>query len=414
MKKRTMWAVAAAAMVLIVAAGLFLTGRQLGWFSSGDAAAVSSVSGTAEVERDGLVSPLEAGMALRDGDTLRLREDSALTLSVGEGGMTLREETELSVERAETPGFRAALAAGEVFADVPAGGAAYVLWEEKETAAEDAVVSLRVEEDGLTLFVYRGGARFDGENVEAGQMLRSRDVEATVSDFAPEDLSDFLIETALSYGEGTSLCFTAEELQKALSDREAARLQEIEENLKAEEEEKPAEPEEPEEEPKEEPEEEPETPAEPEAPEEPETPAEPEAPPAKTCTISIRCDTILNNLGSLTPGKEAYVPSSGAILGGLTVEFTDGETAFDVLQRACSAAGISLEYAWTPAYNSYYVEGIHNLYEFDCGPESGWVYLVNGAAPSYGCSGYQVSDGDQISFLYSCVGYGADVGAAAF
>lgn len=76
--------------------------------------------------------------------------------------------------------------------------------------------------------------------------------------------------------------------------------------------------------------------------------------------------------------------------------------------------GISLEYAWTPAYNSYYVEGINNLYEFDCGPESGWVYLVNGAAPGYGCSSYQVSDGDQISFLYSCVGYGADVGAAAF
>lgn len=44
MKKRANWIVAAAA-VLIVAAGLFLTGRQLGWFRSGSAAAVASVSG---------------------------------------------------------------------------------------------------------------------------------------------------------------------------------------------------------------------------------------------------------------------------------------------------------------------------------------------------------------------------------
>lgn len=120
MKKRANWIVAAAA-VLIVAAGLFLTGRQLGWFRSGSAAAVASVSGTAEVERDGLVSPLEAGMALLDGDTLRVRKDGALSLSVGGGGMTLREETVLAVEQAESPGFRASLTAGEVFLDAPAG-----------------------------------------------------------------------------------------------------------------------------------------------------------------------------------------------------------------------------------------------------------------------------------------------------
>ncbi len=39
-------------------------------------------------------------------------------------------------------------------------------------------------------------------------------------------------------------------------------------------------------------------------------------------------------------------------------------------------------------YNSYYVEGIGNLYEFDCGKESGWMYKVNGRFPNYGCSSY--------------------------
>ncbi len=44
-------------------------------------------------------------------------------------------------------------------------------------------------------------------------------------------------------------------------------------------------------------------------------------------------------------------------------------------------------------YNSYYVEGIGNLYEFDCGSESGWMCKVNGWFPNYGCSSYTLSDG---------------------
>ena len=69
--------------------------------------------------------------------------------------------------------------------------------------------------------------------------------------------------------------------------------------------------------------------------------------PKSTCTISIRCDTILNNMDSLDPAKSAYVPSSGVILSATTVEFSDGETAYDILQRACSSAGIQLEASYT-------------------------------------------------------------------
>jgi len=61
-------------------------------------------------------------------------------------------------------------------------------------------------------------------------------------------------------------------------------------------------------------------------------------------------------------------------------------------------------------YNSYYIEGIGNLYEFDCGPESGWMYKVNGWFPNFGCSSYPLSDGDNIVWCYTCNGLGADVG----
>jgi len=133
-----------------------------------------------------------------------------------------------------------------------------------------------------------------------------------------------------------------------------------------------------------------------------------------TCTIQIRCDTILSNMDRLTPGKNAYVPSNGVILATSSVQFVDGETVFEVLQRACSYAGIQLEYSWTPMYGSYYIEGINNLYEFDCGAESGWMYKVNGWFPNYGCSSYTLKDGDVIVWCYTVSGLGADVGGSVY
>ena len=63
----------------------------------------------------------------------------------------------------------------------------------------------------------------------------------------------------------------------------------------------------------------------------------------------------------------------------------------------------------TPIYNSAYIEGIHNLYEFDVGEGSGWMYSVNGWYPNYGCSRYALQDGDVVEWRYTCdLGY--DVG----
>lgn len=129
------------------------------------------------------------------------------------------------------------------------------------------------------------------------------------------------------------------------------------------------------------------------------------------CTITIRCDTVLDNQNLLEEAKVPYVPVDGVILPEITVEFTPGENVFDVLQRVCEAADIPLEYSWTPLYDSYYLEGICHLYEFDCGPESGWMYQVSGKFPNYGCSSYEVQPGDRIEWLYSCIGLGADLGA---
>lgn len=134
--------------------------------------------------------------------------------------------------------------------------------------------------------------------------------------------------------------------------------------------------------------------------------------PAKggSCTITIRCDTILSHWEELDPGKAEFVPEDGVILQEVTVRFSPGETVFDVLKRVCDADGIPLKYSYSPSFGSYYVEELHHLCEFDCGSESGWVYLVNGVSPDCSCSAYVLSDGDKIAWCYSCEGYGADVG----
>ena len=128
-----------------------------------------------------------------------------------------------------------------------------------------------------------------------------------------------------------------------------------------------------------------------------------------TCTFSISCRTILNNMGLCDESKQGIVPSDGVILASTRVAFSEGESVFDVLQRVCRDNSIHMEYSWTAIYNSAYVEGIANLYEFDVGSGSGWMYKVNGWFPNYGCSRYQLKDGDVVCWEYTC-DLGADVG----
>ena len=128
------------------------------------------------------------------------------------------------------------------------------------------------------------------------------------------------------------------------------------------------------------------------------------------CTVTIECTTVLAHMDDLSPGKAEIVPADGVLLPETVVAFSEGDTVFDVLQQVCRAQGIHMESTWTPAYNSAYIEGIGNLYEFDCGELSGWMYSVNGVWPDYGCSGYTLHDGDTVVWSYTC-DLGRDVGA---
>lgn len=127
------------------------------------------------------------------------------------------------------------------------------------------------------------------------------------------------------------------------------------------------------------------------------------------CKLYVMCNTILDNMDLLNQNKAELIPKDGVIYKNENVLFYEGESVFNVLQREMRANKIHLEFVKTPVYNSVYIEGINNIYEFDCGELSGWVYKVNKNTPNYGCSLYKLKDNDIIEWLYTC-DLGKDIG----
>lgn len=119
-----------------------------------------------------------------------------------------------------------------------------------------------------------------------------------------------------------------------------------------------------------------------------------------TVTLTIRCDTAVNNGMHLESKWAGIVPASGCILDTTTFEINDGDTVFDVLCQARDKVKLHMQYKG--AGSGIYVEGINNLYEFDGGRWSGWMYCVNDWYPNYGCGVYYLQPGDVIEWNYTC------------
>ena len=448
-------------LVILVMAfcGVMAAGSLKGWFGGEEKSFLitEKVTGVVNIERKGVGYSLKRDQSLKAGDILEARQGSSAEVAVGaEGVLALNENTEAEITSCEDNNLEFHVLNGEIFADfAPEHVNVKLSFGDNTAQAEEAVLSVSVQTGSCSVNVYAGKLDVlvqDGseEHVEAGQILTvSTDAyekaHVSVEEFQPESMNEFMILQAQKCTSKNELVFSVARLQSVLDDREAEKQSALEESLNsslhvpADSEEDSLESEDAttmdiadENKPGENTEdgEKDESGADvsssggqegsgnaqsggQEGTDDSSSNSQAEVA-LKTCTITIRCDTILDNMENLTAGKEAYVPANGCILSTSTVEFEEGETVFDVLERVCSYAGIQLEYSWTPMYNSYYIEGINHLYEFDCGNESGWMYKVNGWFPNYGCSSYTLQGGDTIVWCYTCNGLGADVGGAAY
>lgn len=124
------------------------------------------------------------------------------------------------------------------------------------------------------------------------------------------------------------------------------------------------------------------------------------------CYISITCKTAIES-GELSDSMLSVLPEDGIVLKDFEVSYEDGATVFDVFASVVKENKIHMEYTGTAKIP--YIEGIANLYEFDCGPLSGWMYQVNGWFPSFNMGQYKIERGDKIEVIYTC-DLGEDVG----
>lgn len=120
------------------------------------------------------------------------------------------------------------------------------------------------------------------------------------------------------------------------------------------------------------------------------------------CSIAVDCSSISGNGALSAAGKPWLEPyaDSPDILPATTMEVFDangdGRVGVDeAIKQACNDYGIQYEFK-----GSSYLRGMNYLYEFDAGPNSGWMYSVGGRNPNRGCNSYYLSGGEDIRWYY--------------
>ncbi len=85
------------------------------------------------------------------------------------------------------------------------------------------------------------------------------------------------------------------------------------------------------------------------------------------------------------------------------VNLDANETAYDMLKKELGDKVASSSFAGKP-----YVTGIDGLKEYDDGPQSGWMYEINGKSADVGASDYIVKNNDVIAYRYT-LNWGTDL-----
>ena len=426
-KKKILNLIMVVVIILTAFCGVMAVGSLKGWFDKeqDNYLKVTGKTGIVTIERSGIAYEIQDDLLLHNTDILRTKISSEILVSDNlRNRFTFGANTQAEINISED-NSSVNISAGEIFADLR--GLEYplsVTVGDIVITGDNAVFTVSSQVSATTVYLHSGSATIEDiknqnkAEIKDGQAISIIDNSGNhlfedIYQYKIENLNDYQINKLQNCVDNNEFYFSPEDLAKVLSTRQAEKekaqqeqillaeqaKQELEKEKDAYEKAKDKHQQSIKDNSKQE-----------NLPTTPNNTTAPQENTTKYCTIEIRCDAILGNMGNLTPGKEAYVPSNGTILATATVAFTDGETVFDILNRACGNTGIQLEYSFTPMYDSYYIEGINNLYEFDCGGQSGWMYKVNGWFPNYGCSKYVVSEGDTITWIYTCSGLGADVG----
>ena len=124
-----------------------------------------------------------------------------------------------------------------------------------------------------------------------------------------------------------------------------------------------------------------------------------QTPAPQTITVSIEICARLAH--AVDPAAVAGISNAGVILSRRNVTVPTGAS----VRQALDATDVRLN------ARGAYIAGIGGLSEGDVGPQSGWMFSVNGAFSSQSASAHRLNAGDVIAWRYTING-GADLGAS--
>ncbi|MEZ7172844.1 DUF4430 domain-containing protein [Sporosarcina sp. OR05] len=113
-----------------------------------------------------------------------------------------------------------------------------------------------------------------------------------------------------------------------------------------------------------------------------------------------------------TSSKVVYsivISSTEVPLAPTEMDIQDGDSVLSALIAITKSKKIQMDYRGGQGATAY-VEGIDNVYEFDRGQGSGWMYRVNGIFPDRGAGVVPLQDGDRVEWLYT-TNLGVDLNA---
>ncbi|MEG1427032.1 MAG: hypothetical protein RSC76_05025, partial [Oscillospiraceae bacterium] len=342
MKKKIIWnGIMVAAILAIVGSGVMIVASVQGWFdvktptaatvkgeiSSGKKADVENPIairvhdklGGANIQRDGIAYALKDGTLLRDGDILETLNESEISLSFGDNRLRLGSNTEITIFIDADAGPSMKISRGETFLSLV--NALALKLPNADFVAENAVFAVSVPVGSENIAVYDGTVTVGTAKAVAGQRLCVLENEVITDTLSIASLNDFQLQNIRETNAVKPLFFTTEKVdeltaarkkektdalkaltlvKKEKAAKEATLTEERENNrtnLEAATEQKD------------------------EQKDDKNTIVEdipgkvpgptappPEVKPVTECTVEIRCDTILENMGDLDEGKDQYVP----------------------------------------------------------------------------------------------------------